>query len=125
MANDTFMIIMSIETFEEIISSYADSLKNECNLYLISQDIYNEIKKALQGELVQDASFRKWARLHFCLVAVAGVDHIVHVKLNNRTETAKNNINKNIHSLPALFGSDVAGKAIIAKNFLSRLQKKN
>ncbi|CAI2165176.1 7285_t:CDS:2, partial [Funneliformis geosporum] len=147
---------ISIETFEEIISTYKASLKhNQRNIYLVSQDEYEDIKKALLA------------------------DHIVHVKLNDRKEKATNNINKNIHSLPVLirenmyrifcsahldvshkklagtydklrskwgninkklvqyfcekcsicavrvnrkFGSEVAGKAIIAKNFLSRLQ---
>ena len=171
---------MSIETFEEIISSYTASLKNEDqrNLYLISQDTYDDIKKALLGEQVQDTLFRKWARSRFCCISI-GPDHIVHVKLSNRKENARNNINKNIHSLPVLvrenmytvfcsahldvshkklagtydklrsewgninrnlvkrfcercsicavrvnrkFSSEVAGKAIIAKNFLSRLQ---
>jgi hypothetical protein len=170
---------ISIETFEEIISSYTASLKSDQrNICLISQDMYEDIKKTLLGELVQDTVFRKWARLHFFYITV-GADHIVHVKLNNRKENAKNNINKNIHSLPVLikenmytvfcsahldvshkklagtydklrsewgninrnlvkrfcercsicavrvnrqFGGEVAGKAIIAKNFLSRLQ---
>jgi hypothetical protein len=145
---------------------------------LISQDMYEDIKNALLGELVQDTLFRKWVRSHFCYFTV-GADHVVHVKLNNRTENAKNNINKHIHSLPVLirenmyavfcsahldvshkklagtydklrsewgninrnlvkqfcercsicavrvnkqFGSEVAGKAIVARSFLSRLQ---
>ncbi len=94
---------MSIETFEEIISSYTASLKNEDqqNLYLISQDTYEDIKKALLGEQVRNTHFRKWARNHFCYITV-GADQIVHVKLNSRKENAKNNINRNIHSLPVL-----------------------
>src|SRR5436305_7134417 len=171
---------ISVETFEEIISNYKASLKNEnqWNILLISQNIYEDIKKALLGELVQDTLFRKWARSHFCYITV-GSDHVIHIKLNDRKENAKNNINKHIHSLPVLirenmytafcsahldvshkkltgtydklrsewgninrnmvkefcdrcsicairvnkqFGNEVAGKAIVAKKFLSRLQ---
>ncbi|CAI2187939.1 6906_t:CDS:1, partial [Funneliformis geosporum] len=93
---------ISIETFEEIISTYKASLKhNQRNIYLVSQDEYEDIKKALLSEQVQDTHFRKWARNHFCNINV-GADHIVHVKLNERKEKATNNINKNIHSLPVL-----------------------
>ena len=130
------------------------------------------------GEQIRDTSFRTWVKSHFCYITV-GMDQIVHVKLNDRKESAKNNINRNIHSLPILirenlykefcsahldvshkkvlgtydklrsewgninrtmvkyfcekcsvcavrinrkYSSEVAGKAIIARNFLSRLQ---
>jgi hypothetical protein len=172
--------VMSQETFEEVISSYTASLKdvNQYNVHLIDQNMYEDIKKSLLGEMVQDNKFRKWVRTHFCYITV-GNDTIVHIKLSQRKEKAKNNINKNVHSLPVLiredmyrvfclahlevshkksagtydklrsewgninrklvrlfcekcsicairvnrkFSGEVAGKAIIARNFLSRLQ---
>ena len=58
------------------------------------------------GEQVRDVAFRRWAKCHFCHITV-GNDHIVHIKLNNRKENAKNNINKNIHSLPVLVREDM------------------
>ena len=171
---------MSQETFKEIISFYNRSLKNEGyhNIHLINQDKYENIKNSLLGKEVQNVKFRRWARSHFCYITV-GNDHIVHVLMNERKEKAKNNINKNVNSLPILieeniykefclahldvshkktastydklcskwgninrklvtlfcercsvcairvnrkFNNEVAGKAIIARNFLSRLQ---
>src|SRR3989337_1654016 len=171
---------MTQNTFEEIISLYKSSLKNENhrNVHFINQDEYEDIKNSLLGEEVQDSKFRRWARLHFCYITV-GNDHIVHISRTEREEKAKNNINKNVNSLPVLivenmykefclahldashkktagtydklrskwgninrnfvklfcercsicairvnrkFNSEIAGKAIIAKNFLSRLQ---
>ena len=171
---------MSQDTFKEIISLYSRSLKNENhhNIHLINQDEYEVIKNSLLGEEVRDSTFRRWARLHFCHITV-GNDYIVHVLMTERKEKAKNNINKNVQSLPVLivenmykefclahldashkktagtydklrskwgninrnlvklfcercsicairvnrkFNNEIAGKAIIAKNFLSRLQ---
>jgi len=159
---------MSQETFKEIISFYNRSLKNEGyhNIHLINQDKYENIKNSLLGKEVQNVKFRRWARSHFCYITV-GNDHIVHVLMNERKEKAKNNINKNVNSLPVLieenmykkfcftydklcskwgninrklvtlfckrcsvcairvnrkFNNEVAGKAIIARNFLSHLQ---
>ncbi len=171
---------MSQETFKEIISFYNRSLKNEGyhNIHLINQDKYENIKNSLLGKEVQNVKFRRWARSHFCYITM-GNNHIVHVLMNERKKKAKNNINKNVNSLPILieenmykefclayldashkktadiydklhnkweninrklvtlfckrcsicaihvnrkFNNEVAGKAIIIRNFLFRLQ---
>ncbi|CAI2182767.1 7869_t:CDS:10, partial [Funneliformis geosporum] len=174
---------ISPEVFEELIAQYTNSLKNKnkYNIHLIDQNTYDDIKKFLLGGNVQDANFKRWARAHFTYITV-GNDHVVHISFNNRTTGARNNVNKNIRSLPVLikenmykvfclahtevshkkiastyeklrnewgninkklvelfcencsicairvnrkFSNEVAGKAIIARNFLSRLQQNN
>src|ERR1044071_3775782 len=94
---------MSQDAFKEIIFFYSRSLKNENyhNIHLINQNEYEDIKNSLLNKEVRDSTFRRWARLHFCHITVRN-DYIVHVLMTEKKEKAKNNINKNVQSLPVL-----------------------
>ncbi|CAI2198274.1 17937_t:CDS:2, partial [Funneliformis geosporum] len=72
---------ISPKVFEELIAQYTNSLKNrnKYNIHLIDQNTYDDIKKFLLGN-----------------------DHVVHISFKNRITDAKNNVNKNIRSLPVL-----------------------
>ncbi|RIA84369.1 hypothetical protein C1645_832384 [Glomus cerebriforme] len=136
---------MSQETFEKVISSYTTTLKNENyhSIYLISRDVYEDISPGYRIEnaknninrnvhslpvLVREDMYRV-----FCL-AHLDVSHKKGAGTYNKLRSEWRNINRNLIkyfcercSICAVrmnrkFGSEVAGKAIIARNFLSRLQ---